>query len=59
MRIRAGCNRLIVRGKGFEVEEEPGKSLWGRVESVLLAKDLVPEEEAALLSGNLSSEHLR
>jgi len=42
--------KQIVRGKGFEAEAEPGKSLWDRVESVLQARHLVPEEEAALLS---------
>jgi putative restriction endonuclease len=26
--------KQIVRGKGFEAEAEPGKSLWGRVESI-------------------------
>jgi putative restriction endonuclease len=41
--------KQIVRGKGFEAQEEPGKSLWLRVESILHAKHLVPQEEAALL----------
>jgi putative restriction endonuclease len=43
--------KQIVRGKGFEAETGPGKSLWNRVESILHARHLVPQEEAALLSG--------
>jgi len=33
-------SRQIVRGKGYDSETEPGKSLWERVQAVLTAKHL-------------------
>jgi putative restriction endonuclease len=40
----------IVRGKGFSSDEESGKSIWHRVESILLSKNLLPAEPIPLLT---------
>ncbi len=40
----------IVRGKGFSADEEPGESIWQSVESILLAKNLVPENQVEVLA---------
>jgi putative restriction endonuclease len=40
----------IVRGKGFVAEEEPGKSLWERVESILHGNNLISQEESEMYS---------
>jgi putative restriction endonuclease len=34
----------IVRGKGYEAEIEPGQSIWQRVQHILQAQKILPEE---------------
>jgi putative restriction endonuclease len=42
--------KQIVRGKGYETEIEPGKSLWERVQAVLKAKQLLSAEETVFFA---------
>jgi putative restriction endonuclease len=37
-------SRNIVRGKGFDVEVEPGRTIWKRVQTLVTGLELFPEE---------------
>jgi putative restriction endonuclease len=46
----------IVRGKGFATDEESGKSLWTRVESILQSRNLMAQRELEIRAAGVGEK---